>query len=187
MTIPWIAIGLLASAQPLVTADALRARYGAVQQLTADVTQRKEGRYWARPLESRIRLRYTPERVVWETVSPVKATVVLEGASITVTGPGGAKRDLGPVTGDPRVAGLVRFIRALLAFDLPAIERDFQLTYGEGTVVATPRPTSALTFFKAIQLRFDDQLNIVSIDLDTDSEHTSLLFEHMQRVPASPH
>ncbi len=187
MTLLWIAIGLLASAPPQVTAEALRERYGAVQQLTADVTQRKEGRYWARPLESRIRLRYTPERVVWETVSPVKATVVLEGGTITITGPGGTRRDLGPAGGDPRVAGLVRFIRALLAFDLPAIERDFQLTYGEGTVVATPRPTSDLRFFKSIRLRFDDRLNIVSIDLDTDSEHTSLLFENVQRVPASPH
>jgi len=187
MTFLWIAIGLLGTAQPHVTAEALRARYGAVQQLTADVAQRKEGRYWARPLESRIRLRYTPERVVWETLSPVKATVVLEGGAITITGPGGARRDLGPASGDPRVAGLVRFIRALLAFDLPAIERDFVLTYGEGTVVATPRPTSDLSFFKAIRLRFDDHLEIVSIDLDTDSEHTGLRFENVQRVPASPH
>jgi hypothetical protein len=186
MTFLWIAVGLLASAQPQITAEALRARYGSVQQLTADVTQRKEGRYWARPLESRIRLRYTPERVVWETVSPVKATVVLEGGSITITGPGGATRDLGPESGDPRMAGLVRFIRALLAFDVPAIERDFQLTYGEGTVVAIPRPTSELVFFKAIRLRFDDRLNVVSIDLDTESEHTSLLLENVQRVPASP-
>ncbi len=187
MTFLWIAMGLLGATQPQVTAEALRARYGAVQELTADVTQRKEGRYWARPLESRIRLRYTPERVVWETVSPVKATVVLEGGSITITGPGGARRDLGPASGDPRVAGLVRFIRALLAFDLPAMERDFQLTYGEGTVVATPRPTSDLSFFKAIRLRFDDRLDIESIDLDTESEHTSLLFENVRRVPASPH
>jgi hypothetical protein len=182
----WIAIALLASPPPQLTVEALRARHGAVQQLTADVTQRKEGRYWARPLESRIRLRYSPERVVWETVSPVKATVVLEGESITITGPGGARRDLGPAGGDPRLAGLVRLIRALLAFDLPAIERDFQLTYGEGTVVATPRPTSDLAFFKAIRLTFDDRLEIVSIDLTTDSEQTSLLFGNVQRTPASP-
>jgi hypothetical protein len=187
MTFLWIAIGLLASPQPRITAEALRARYGAVQELTADVTQRKEGKYWARPLESRIRLRYTPERVVWETVSPVKATVVLEGTSITITGPGGARRDLAPADGDPRVAGLVRFIRALLAFDIQAIERDFLLAYGEGTVVATPRPTSSLAFFEAIRLRFDNDLNIVSIDLDTDSEHTRLLLTNVQRVPASPH
>jgi hypothetical protein len=187
MTFLWVVIGLLGSAQPPVTAEALRARYGAVQQLTADVTQRKEGRYWARPFESRIRLRYTPERVVWETVSPVKASVVLEGSSITITGPGGARRDLGPADGDPRAAGLVRFIRALLAFDLPAIERDFVLTYGERTVVATPRPNSDLSIFKSIRLRFDDHLDIVSIDLDTDSEHTALRFENVERVPASPH
>ena len=181
----WMAIGLLASAQTNVTAEALRARYDAIQRLTADVTQRKEGKYWARPFESRIRLRYTPERVVWETVSPVKSTVVLEGSAITITGPGGDKRAVGPVDGDPRVAGLVRFIRALLALDLPGIERDFFLAYGEGTIVATPRPASGLTFFNSIRIMFDGQLNIVSIDLDTDSEHTRLTFEHVQRVPAS--
>ena len=181
----WMAIGLLASAQPNVTAEALRARYGAVLQLTADVTQRKEGRYWARPFESQIRLRYTPERVVWETVSPVKSTVVLEGSAITITGPGGDKRAVGPVDGDPRVDGLVRFIRALLAFDLPSIERDFLLAYGEGTVVATPHPGSGLAFFTSIRLAFDGQLNIVTIELATDSEHTRLTFENVKRVPAS--
>jgi hypothetical protein len=180
-----MAIGLLATAQPNVTAEALRARYGNVQQFTADVTQRKDGKYWARPFENRIRLRYTPERVVWETVSPVKSTVVLEGSAITITGPGGERRGLGPADGDPRVAGLVRFIRALLSFDLAGIERDFLLTYGDGTVVATPRPTSALTFFRSIRLAFDGQLNIVSLELDTDSEHTLLTFENVQRVPAS--
>jgi hypothetical protein len=185
MSALWMAIGLLASAQPPVTPEALRARYGNVQQLTAEVTQRKEGKYWARPFQSRIRLRYTPERVVWETVSPVRSTVVLEGSTITITGPGGEKRDLRPGDGDPRMAGLVRFIRALLAFDLSGIERDFLLAYGEGSVVATPRPGSELQLFRSIRLRFDDQLDIASLELETDSENTTLTFEHVKRLPAS--
>jgi hypothetical protein len=181
----WIAVALLAVEPPNVTAEALRARYGNLQLLTADVTQRKEGRYWARPFESRIRLQCTSERVVWETVSPVKSVVVLEGGAITITGPSGEKRDLGRAGGDPRFSGLVRFVRALLAFDLSALERDFLLRYGRGEVTAAPRPGSDLQFFKAIRLQFDEQLNILSVDLDTDAEHTRLTFEHLKRVPAS--
>ncbi len=183
----WMALALLASAPQRVTPEALRARYANVQQLTADVTQRKEGKYWARPFESRIRLRYTPERVVWETLSPIRSTVVLDGAGITVTGPGGEKRDLGPGGSDPRLAAIVRFIRALLAFDLAGMERDFLLTYGEGEVVASPRPTSDLQLFKAIRIQIDERLDIVSIDLETESERTHLTFNHVQRLPETAH
>jgi len=181
-----LAATLSTSAPATLTPEALRARYGNIQHLTADVLQRKEGRYWARPFESRIRLTYTPQRVTWETVSPVASKVVLEGGGMGITGPTGERRDLGPAGGDPRLGRLVRFIRALLAFDLPGIERDFILSYGVRELLATPRPDSDLNLFRYVRLRFDERLDIVSLEFDTDVEHTLLTFANVQSQPAPP-
>lgn len=172
---------LLAAAPPTVTADALRARYGGLQKLTADVVQVKEGKYWARPFESRVRLRYTPERVEWETVAPVHALAVIEGSALWLVGPDGKKRDLGPAASDPRLAALLGFVRALLAVDLAGIEREFTLRYGPGTLEAIPRPGSTLALFRSVKLRFGPELEIQAVDLSTPDEETHLRFEHVER------
>ncbi len=172
---------LLAAAPPTVTPDTLRARYGGLQRLTAEVVQVKEGKYWARPFESRVELRYTPERVEWETVAPVHALAVIEGSALYLVGPDGARRDLGPAAGDPRVGALLHFVRALLAVDLAGIEHDFVLSYGPGQVTATPRPGSDLGLFTAVRLGFTPELDVTSVDLETRDEKTHLRFEHVVR------
>jgi hypothetical protein len=173
-----------AVAEP-VTPAALRARYGGLARLTADVVQVKEGKYWARPFESRVKLRYTPARVEWETVAPVKALAVIEGSALWLAGPDGKRRDLGPAAGDPRLAALLGFVRALLAVDLPAIERDFVVAYGPGTLQATPRPGSTLALFRSVKLRFAEDLTIATVELETAEERTLLRFERVeqQRAP----
>jgi len=169
-----------------VTPDTLRARYAEVRLLTADVVQVKEGRFWARPFESRIRLRYTPERLIWETVSPISSTVVIEGGNLTVRGAGGERRDLGAMASDPRFAAFLRLVRALLAVDLAGIERDFVLSYGPGELTARPRPGSDVSLFTRMRLRFDGDLEIVSLEIETTDERTQLTFEHVVRDPAPP-
>lgn len=173
---------------PLVTPEALRARYGGLARLDADVTQVKEGKYWARPFESKVKLRYTPGRVEWETVAPVHALAVIEGSALWLVGPDGKKRDLGPAAGDPRLAALLGFVRSLLSVDLPGIERDFVLAYGPGTLEATPRPGSQLALFRSVKLRFGPELEILSVDLETADEKTHLGLEHVERRlgPAAP-
>ncbi len=176
-----LAAALTASAAPPVTPEGLRARYGGLRGLSADVVQVKEGKYWARPFESRVKLRYTPERVEWETVAPVKALAVIEGSALWLVGPDGVRRDLGPAAGDPRLVALLRFVRALLAVDLAGIERDFELAYGPGQLVATPRPGSELALFTAVRLTFAPDLEITGVELDTRDERTRLRFEHVER------
>ncbi len=177
----------LAAPPPAVTPEALRARYGGLARLTADVVQVKEGKYWARPFESRVKLRYTPGRVEWETVAPVHALAVIEGSALWLVGPDGKKRDLGPAAGDPRLAALLGFVRSLLSVDLAGIEKDFVLAYGPGTLEATPRPGSQLTLFRAVKLRFAPDLEILAVDLETADEKTHLGFEHVERRgPAAP-
>jgi hypothetical protein len=176
-----MAAAVAASAPSPVTPEALRARYAGLQKLTAEVVQVKEGKYWARPFESRVELRYTPGRVEWETVAPVKALAVVEGSALYLVGADGVRRDLGPAAGDPRLAALLRFVRALLSVDLPGIERDFVLTYGPGELTATPRPGSDLALFTAVRLRFAPDLDVTSVDIETKDERTHLRFEHVVR------
>ncbi|OFX22603.1 MAG: hypothetical protein A2V77_19065 [Anaeromyxobacter sp. RBG_16_69_14] len=181
-----VALALIAASPPEITADALRARYREVRLLTADVVQVKEGRFWARPFESHIRLRYTPQRVTWETLSPVPSTVVIEGGSLTVRGPSGEYRELAGMANDPRFAALLRFLRALLALDLASLERDFVLDYGPGELVARPRPGPDVPLFTGVRLRFDRDLELVSLELETASERTRLTFHHVRHEPAPP-
>lgn len=169
-----------------LTSDALRARYGGLRSLSADVVQVKEGRFWARPLESRIRLRYTPERIVWETISPFRSSVVIEGGRLTVLDASGRARDVGGLSGDPRVTALVRFIRSLIAVDLDAIDREFTIRYGPGELVAVPREGSALKLFTSIRLRFDDRDDLTAMEIETPNERTRLAFERVEREPPAP-
>lgn len=165
---------------PTPSPEALRARWAGLTSLTAEVTQVKEGRYWARPLESRIRLRYSAARIEWETVDPVASLVTIEGERITVAAAGAPPRALDAAK-DPRFAGLLRFLRALLALDLPAVERDFVLAYGPGEIVATPREGSALRLFTSIRMRFDREGELAGLDLETASERTRLAFRDVKR------
>jgi hypothetical protein len=153
------AIGAMLLAAPALTPEALQARHAGARSLTADVVQTKEGRYWARPLTSHVRLRWTPGRVEWETLDPVPSTVVIEGDRVQVVS-GGGSRDLGAQARDPRFAALVRFLRALAAFDLTALEGDFVLAWGPREVVATPRPGSSLSMVRKVRLVFGDDLEV---------------------------
>ncbi len=186
-----VALGILVAAALAASParlgpDALRARYAGIRSLTADVVQVKEGRYWARPLESRIRLEYTPEKITWETVAPVRSTVTIAGDRLVVADATGKTRELGALAGDPRVVALLGFIRSLIAVDLAAIERDFTLQYGDGEVVATPREGSRLKLFESIRLRFDARDDLTGMELVTTTERTRLTFRNVARVPPPP-
>jgi hypothetical protein len=164
-----------------LTPETLRARHAGARSLSADIVQTKEGRYWARPLVSHVRLRWTPGRVEWETLDPVPSKVVIEGDRIRVDAEGGV-RDLGARAGDPRFAALLRFLQALAAFDLPALEGDFALAWGAKDVVATPRPGSSPGIVTKARLLFDDEGEIRLIEMWTPSEITRLEFQRVARV-----
>jgi hypothetical protein len=178
---PGLLAALLLAAPGDLTPDALRARHAGATSLTAEIVQTKEGRYWARPLVSHVRLRWTPSRVDWETLDPVPSTVVIEGDRVQVAS-GGTARDLGAQARDPRFAALVRFLRALAGFDLPALESDFSLAWGAREVVATPRPGSSLASIRRVRLSFDDDGEIRRIELESPSETTRLEFQRVTRT-----
>lgn len=174
-------VALLLAVPGDLTPDALRARHAGAKALSADIVQTKEGRYWARPLVSHVRLRWTQGRVEWETLDPVPSTVVIEGDRVQVLS-GGAARDLGAQARDPRFAALVRFLRALAAFDLPALEGDFVLAWGPREIVATPRAGSSLTLLKQVRLDFADDGEIRRIEIESPSEVTRLDFQRVTRT-----
>ena len=172
---------LALSGSPEITPESIRARHSGAKSLTAEIVQTKEGKYWARPFTTRVRLRWTPGRVEWVTLDPVPSTVVIEGDRIRVVGDG-RDRDLGAVANDPRFAALLRLLRALAAFDIPALEEDFSLTWGGRDITATPRPRSNLAMIRQVKLSFDDEGEIRLIEMSTPTETTRVEFQRVERV-----
>jgi hypothetical protein len=178
-----IIAAVLAAGPARLDPDVLRARYAGIHSLDADVVQRKEGRFWARPFESQIRLRYTPDRIVWETLSPVHSTVTIESKRLAITDASGNSRELGAAAGDPRVVALLGFFRALITVDLESLNRDFAIQYGEGELVATPRQGEKARLFESIRLQFNARYDLVAMELVTKTERTHLTFRALERVP----
>jgi hypothetical protein len=174
-----LATALAAPPAPL-TAAALRTRYGNLAALSADVTQVKEGRFWARPMRSQIKLRWTQGRIEWETVSPVRSLVTIEGEALSITDSHGQPRSLG-ANGDPRFKALITMLRAFLSLDLPAIERDFTLEYAGLDLVARLRPEAAVRVFSTLRFRFDERLELIGLELVAESERTTLTFDNVVR------
>jgi hypothetical protein len=177
-------LALLLSAPPApITAEALRARHASTEVLTAEVLQVKDGRRWARPLESRVRLRWRPGRVEWETLSPIKSTVVVQGEAITVLGPDGRARDLGAAAADPRLGAVLRLVRALLGADLGGLEREYALAFSGREVALTPREGPAASLFESVRLRFDDAGEIAEVRIASPAETTRMTFLSVVREP----
>ena len=184
MLAPLLLSALLAAQ---LDAGALRARYGNLSALTAEISQVKEGRYWARPMRSSIRLRWTPRRVEWETLSPVRSLVVIEGDSLTITDAHGKVRTLGPA-GDPRLQAVVGLLRAFLSLDLAAIERQYELGWEGTELSARLRPAATVRVFTTVRFRFDERLDLQVLELEGDGEKTQLTFDRLVREarPAAP-
>jgi hypothetical protein len=174
-------MAVLLAAQPLPTADRLRQRHSGAKTLEADIIQVKEGRYWARPLTSHVKLHWTPSRIEWETTEPVRASVVVEGDRVRVTGPGTESRDLGGAARDPRIGALLKFLKALVAFDLPSIEKDYELTWQERSLEGRPRAATA-TALERIRLTFDANDEIHVVEFSTATEKTRLEFLKVERT-----
>ena len=83
--------------------ETLQTRYKSLKNLTAEIEQEKTGVYLAKPLQSQIHLEYHDGHVVWETKTPVKSRVLLEGQNLklvdasgntkTITAKPGSKPD----------------------------------------------------------------------------------------------
>lgn len=180
MLAPLLLSAILAAPPAPLTAEALRARFGNLTSLSADITQVKEGRFWARPMRSQIKLRWTPGHIEWETVSPIRSLVTIEGQVLTITDSRGMARTLGAAS-DPRFQALITLLRAFLSLDLPAIEREYTLEYAGLDLVARLRPEAAVRVFRALRFRFDERLELVGLELVAELELTNLTFDHVIR------
>lgn len=174
----------LAAAPAPLDAGALRARYGDLSALTAEITQVKEGRYWARPMRSRVALRWTPKRIEWETKAPVRSLLVIEGETLTLTDARGKARAMGGA-GDPRVQALVTLLKAFLSLDLPAIERQYELRYEDTELLARLRPEATVRVFQALRFAFDEKLDLRELELTSEGERTVLTFDRLAREAGS--
>lgn len=185
MIAPLLLASLLAAPPAPLDAAALRAHYGDLASLTAEISQVKEGRFWARPMRSAVSLRWTPARIEWETRTPIRSLLVIEGGALTITDAHGQVRTLG-AAGDPRLQTLVTLLRAFLSLDLAAIERQYQLEYRGSDLLATLRPEAPVRVFSALRFHFDEHFDLASLDLEAEGERTRLVFDRLVRTARAP-
>lgn len=187
MLAPLLLASLLSSPLAPVPLDAaaLRARYGDLTAFAAEIRQVKEGRFWARPMQSTVSLRWTPRRIEWETHSPVRSLVVIEGDVLTVTDARGKARTLG-APGDPRIQALVSLLKAFLSLDLDTIGRQYELQYQGRELVARLRPETTVRVFGSLRFRFDERLDIADLELEAEGERTRLTFDRLVRETRGP-
>ena len=165
-----------AHAQTPISAESLKAHFAKMGPFTAEAEQTKTARFLARPLVSKVHLRYTAERIEWETLTPIHSSVVIDKDGLHVqggAGPGTAKQD-------PRAMALIRFIRNLFALDFAALEQDFTLSFEGRSMKAAPKESSSLKgMLGAIEMRFTDSLDLESLQIVTPDETSKLLFQKL--------
>ncbi len=161
-------------AETAVSAESLKAHFTKLGPFTAEAEQVKTARFLARPLKSKIKMRYSLERIEWETVSPIRSSVVIDKDGLHVQGNAGAAQ---ATKQDPRAMALLRFIRNIFALDFAALEQDFTLTFEGKVMKAAPKDGSTLKgMLGAIEMRFADSLDLESLQITTPDETTKLTF-----------
>lgn len=164
----------IANATP-ISLDALEARYKSVTSVSAEIDQEKTGAYLAKPLKSKIDLEYAHGRILWITQSPVKSKVTLEGQTLKIQDSNGATKEITAKSGTKPDA-LLWFIQSLLAFDVKALQSEFDLKIDGQKLLASPKKNSRLSFLKSVAIVFNSNLDPETLTIEAEKEQTTLHF-----------
>lgn len=157
----WLVLALCLAAFAAAKAQAAPGRDGLgalmqsmaqVRTETAHFTERKSLPMLSAPLQLSGTLAYrAPDYVRKTTAPPYAQNFVLQGGEITLTGQDGQTHHFS-VAQDPEIGDLAEGIRAVLAGDLPALQRVFKVAYAGSPqawrIVLTPKDKD-LTHFVA--------------------------------------
>ncbi len=107
------------------------ARLRAKGALEREFVETRQFALLAAPLESRGRMEFAPpDRLLWEILAPEPSVLRVEGARVELSRPGAKPRRL-DLASEPGARGLVDAVRFLLAGDLAALRREYELSLAE--------------------------------------------------------
>ena len=185
----------LAATLPAAAADAealarIRERLDAHPQLRADFVQTRRSPDLERPSVSRGRmLVWGREGVLWETVQPVRNTVVLRPETTIIVDARGARSER-RAQDDAVAARIGRVLRALLHGDTETLEKWFRVAAqmeggGRWTITLTPHRGPLASFIETMQVGGAAFLEAVDIR-EGSGESTRIEFgNHRAAAPLS--
>jgi hypothetical protein len=107
--------------------EARVARLRAKGAIEREFVETKQLALLTAPLESRGHMAFAPpDRLDWEIVAPEPSVLRVEGGQVELSKPGAKPRRL-DLNAQPGARGLVDAVRLLLAGDLPALRRGYDL------------------------------------------------------------
>lgn len=153
-------------------------RYNDVQTFTADIIQKKTSPHLFKPLKSRVRLTYTPDKIVWQIVEPVLSTATLDDQGMTLEQDGKVQKMSGK--DQPQLASLIRVLRAILKLDFKTIREHFVLEFTADELAARARTdVKDGGLIKRMNVRFKGNLEPKSMYIETNNEQTDLTFSRI--------
>jgi outer membrane lipoprotein-sorting protein len=156
----------------------VRARYAAITSLSATVDQTKSSPLLKRPLKSLVRLSLREGVIRWEVLSPVPATMILNGGSVTLVGSDGKEQ---PMRGGQEARQLFTLIEQIIKADWSGLAAACTVTNpGPRTLVLEPLPQAKLAFLKQLIFHFDENLDLKELSIVTPGESTLLQFRHLE-------
>ena len=182
---------LAAPAQPVAAkADGVQARMAPVTVLRGRFEQEKQVQGFARPLLSSGDFVLAKDRgVAWNTRAPFASSLVMTPKGWDARRPDGSKQALGNRKVGRAVTLVNRVMMALLAGDVPALERDFEmretmLPDGRWRLALVPRTASLKRAVRSIELEGGRHIERVAMD-DARGDRTVIRFLDVSDKPAT--
>lgn len=158
-----IAAALIAGTALLGTAHAAEPHFDATvwtelartHELSARFTQVQHRAILKNPLTSTGTVHFTrPQTLDWQVETPTRSSFTLKNSMATMSYPDLGMTETIDLASVPDASRLATSLLVWMQADGAAVERDFTVTYGEGSAHLTPRDPQLQKLLSAIDLRF---------------------------------
>lgn len=187
---------VLAAALPLRAEDGgapvmqVRDRLASPEVLRGEFEQEKQLQGFRNPLRSRGGFVLARGRgVIWQTREPFPSTVVVTRERVVEQAPDGATSVLLDGAGSPGAALVNALLLALVAGDLDALARGFEVTAGDApaggwALLLVPRDARLRQVFERIELGGDRHVERVEL-LERGGDRSRIVFSALTDSPAA--
>jgi len=161
-----------------LTLDSIRQHYRNISEFHGEAEQTKTSPLLLRPLKSKVQLSLEKEVLTWqpEGQEPWRMRFSADGKPVFING-GKTLAQL-PSSARDKLDRTVTLVRNILTMD-PKLDDDFHLKLDQGHLTIEPKSVKVDVFFKAIDLTFKPNADLLSINFKTADDETTLLFKTM--------